>query len=188
MIALRRNEHWASLDAHSMSIAEPHIATPDAPSASRNRTLPLLLGVSGVVITGLVVALVFALNSSPTSAVPPPPSAFTLRGTLALTPDSVSRGIAHPSSTTCAGKGGYKDLGQGASVTIFDSSSTIIASGQLDAGAFNGDLLDATCTFSFSVPGVPNGHDYYQVEVSHRGKVTLKGDDARAGKASLTIG
>jgi hypothetical protein len=35
---------------------------------------------------------------------------------------------------------------------------------------------------------VPGGHDFYQVEVSHRGKIAVSGDEARAGAVGLTLG
>jgi hypothetical protein len=35
---------------------------------------------------------------------------------------------------------------------------------------------------------VPEGADFFQVEVSHRGKLTLSAADAKAGKFSATLG
>jgi hypothetical protein len=38
------------------------------------------------------------------------------------------------------------------------------------------------------VDGVPSGHDFYQVEVSHRGKIAVSDDEARDGLVALTLG
>ena len=35
---------------------------------------------------------------------------------------------------------------------------------------------------------LPGGSDFYQVEVTHRGKVTIDADTARAKGAELTLG
>jgi hypothetical protein len=38
------------------------------------------------------------------------------------------------------------------------------------------------------VSNVPTGEKFYQVEVTHRGKVTVTADDAKAGRVSLSLG
>jgi hypothetical protein len=38
------------------------------------------------------------------------------------------------------------------------------------------------------VAGVPEGSKFYQVEVSHRGKITVSSAEAKAGKFAASLG
>lgn len=53
-------------------------------------------------------------------------------------------------------------------MTVFDSKGAIIGSGYINASTFNG----TSCVLSFEVPEIPAGEGFYQVEVSHRGKIS----------------
>jgi len=44
------------------------------------------------------------------------------------------------------------------------------------------------CAFTFSVPDVPAGESFYQVEVTHRGKINVSAEDARNGSTALSLG
>lgn len=37
-------------------------------------------------------------------------------------------------------------------------------------------------------PYAPNGEKFYQVEVTHCGKITVTADEAKTGQVSLTLG
>lgn len=74
----------------------------------------------------------------------------------------------------CRGTGGYSDIGPGADVTILDNEGKIVGIGDLDMG-ITVDLL--RCRFNFEVSDVPSGLDIYQIEVSHRGKLSYKEDE-----------
>ncbi len=69
---------------------------------------------------------------------------------------------------TCATRGGYTDIREGAQVTITDPAGTTIAVGELQEGRF---VDGAGCAFDFDIPGVPPGHEFYGVEVAHRGRL-----------------
>jgi hypothetical protein len=106
-------------------------------------------------------------------------STFTLKGQLTL--------YATGNGTTgyCSGSGGYSDLTQGATVTVYNSAGSIIGSGALSPGYSTGP---GSCMFDFRVQSVPGGSDFYQVEVSHRGRITLSSEEATSGNFAASIG
>lgn len=112
---------------------------------------------------------------------------FDLAGTLLL-----NGRTSHDGSGGCVGSGGYSDITEGAPVTVYDSTGTVIATGQLGGGDDRGWTPTADtersnqCWFTFTV-SVPNA-DFYQVEVSHRGKQTYKRSQAQSGSIALTLG
>ncbi|MFF4318852.1 hypothetical protein [Streptomyces sp. NPDC001568] len=106
---------------------------------------------------------------------------FTLTGTMAL---SDSDGFLSLTDNGCAGKGGYKDIRTGTSVTVYDDAGKVVATGSLGDGTRTG----LTCAFPVSVADVPKGARFYQVEVSHRGKLTVAKDEAMAGTFGASLG
>src|SRR5206468_324064 len=119
---------------------------------------------------------------------------FTLNGQMTLMQSSSSYGSysSYSSSAyylgqdgTCFGEGGYSDIGAGTGVNVYDQSGAIVAVGQLASGRGS---YSSGCTLTFSVPDVPSGSKFYQVEVSHRGKMNLSAQDAKAGAAAYTLG
>jgi hypothetical protein len=110
---------------------------------------------------------------------------FTLTGTMLLTGSSRTMPTYEPGQPPCVGTQGYADIAEGAPVTVYDASGTIVATGALGRGATR---VDSTCIFPVTVDSVPAGKSYYQVEVSHRGKVTVAEQDARNGKLEATLG
>jgi hypothetical protein len=76
-------------------------------------------------------------------------------------------------------------FGAGTAVTVYDSSGAVVAVSQLGRGSGS---YSSGCRFSFSVPDVPTGERFYQVEISHRGKMNLTADEAEAGSAAWSLG
>lgn len=89
------------------------------------------------------------------------------------------------SDGSCMGDGGYSDISAGTAVNVYDSSGAVVAVGELSRGRGS---YSSGCTFSFSVPDVPTGERFYQVEISHRGKMNLTADEAEAGTAAYSLG
>ncbi len=104
---------------------------------------------------------------------------FTMLGMFKL------YGTTSSASGTCEGSGGYSDIADGASVTVYDAAGKVAAVGAITKPSSLGVL---GCTFSIVVPEVPSGEKFYQVEVTHRGKITVTADEAKAGMVSLTLG
>lgn len=140
---------------------------------------PWLLAAAGAAVVLVGVAVVVAMSRGGE----PKPAPFTLSGKLELSADG-----AFSANPRCGGKGGYDDINRGASVTVYDAGGTVVATGELGEGRFVGQKLDDPCAFPFTVANVPGGGQFYQVEVSHRGKVTVTADAAKAGAVKLTLG
>ncbi|WNO76001.1 MULTISPECIES: hypothetical protein [unclassified Streptomyces] len=122
---------------------------------------------------------VSAAASATTAAVGSEP--FDLTGTFVLTDGVISDG-----ATSCKGSGGYDDIGMGTSVTVYDAAGAVIGSSGLFISTH--DKTAGTCTYQIAVEAVPGGHDFYQVEISHRGKIQLSAADARAGSFAGSLG
>lgn len=103
------------------------------------------------------------------------PDTITISGIIMLTDDSGFTG--HTLGSSCYGDGGYDDLVSGASVTVYDSGDAIIGRGNIDASNFNG----SSCVLSFEISKIPSGKGFYQVEVSHRGKISADETDLENG-------
>ncbi|CRK51708.1 hypothetical protein RHCRD62_30372 [Rhodococcus sp. RD6.2] len=79
-----------------------------------------------------------------------------------------------PAGFGCAGT---DRVTPGAEVTVRDSAGSTLAVSRLDSST----VLGGGCTFTFSVAGVPRGHDHYQVTVGRLGGVTVSAEQAEAG-------
>ena len=125
-------------------------------------------------------ALLFAAaaGSGATTSSASPPATFTLVGTFNLYGTSSNVGECH-------GSGGYSDIADGASVTVYDAAGKVDAVGAITKPQSLGGL---GCAFSVVVSDVPNGEKFYQVEITHRGKITVTADDAKAGTVALSLG
>lgn len=132
---------------------------------------------AGVVIAAGAITAAFVLSSASE------PQPFTLTGEIVLDADG-----AFSMNPRCGGKDGYDDINRGASVTVYDAAGKVVAKGELGEGKFVGQKANDPCAFPFSVANVPAGESFYQVEVSHRGKVTVEQKEAQAGGVSLTLG
>ncbi|GAA1881710.1 hypothetical protein GCM10009836_73730 [Pseudonocardia ailaonensis] len=142
-------------------------------AAPRRSRRPLAI-VGGVVGVALLAGVVAAAASGGTQDV---------RGTFELT-DTGYLGSSFRTGSSCTGSGGYRDIGAGTGVTVYDASGAIVGTGRLSTGRATSS---STCEFTFTVPDVPTGGDFYQVEISHRGKVTVDADELANGPA-LTLG
>jgi len=89
------------------------------------------------------------------------------------------------SGHACTGSGGYSDIAEGASVTVYDAAGKARAIGSLQ---HSDRMSTGACSFAITVPDVPDGEQIYQVEVTHRGKVSVTADAAKAGLVSLQLG
>jgi hypothetical protein len=160
-----------------------------APAVARPRTrwvVPLAAGLAGLIVGAGGVGLAWGLTSDPAPAPIAVPSTtvavatFTLTGTMELAGATHWRRV----STQCEGINGYDDIAEGTSVTVYSGSGQVVGTGQLTDGV----VFGTRCSLSVLVEKVPLGSDFFQVEVSHRGKLTLSAADAKAGKFSGTIG
>lgn len=86
--------------------------------------------------------------------------------------------------SSCRGKGGYSDIGEGAAVTVYDASGKIVSAGKITGSTYHA----GECKFQWSAASIPAGAGPYQFEISHRGKMTITEQDARAGAIHLTLG
>uniref|UniRef100_UPI0031D88EB1 hypothetical protein n=1 Tax=Saccharothrix mutabilis TaxID=33921 RepID=UPI0031D88EB1 len=136
----------------------------------------MLIGSTALAIVLAVGAvLLFGGKSAPEA-----PKTFQLKGAMALLEGTTGRAARGE----CEGVRGYDDIAEGTQVTVYDATGKAIALGALENSQYAGRV----CTFSFTVDEVPIGHDIYQVEVSHRGKVSFSDEAARAGEVALTLG
>lgn len=118
-----------------------------------------------------------AAPAASASGSPAAAKSFALSGTLTLNQASRATG-------PCSGSGGYSDIDNGTSVTVYDGGGQVVATGSLAEGK----RVGLYCQFGVWVAGVPTGAKFYQVEVSHRGKITLSAEDAQAGKFAASLG
>ncbi|QIQ07265.1 hypothetical protein HA039_31160 [Streptomyces liangshanensis] len=86
----------------------------------------------------------------------------------------------------CEGTGGYDDISLGTSVTVYDAAGAVVGTSSLVLSEFDADAR--SCTFDVSVENVPARKDFYQVEVSHRGKVQLTEAEAKGGAFAASLG
>lgn len=87
-------------------------------------------------------------------------------------------------SPGCHGYQGYDDIDEGTSVTVYDATGKIVGAGVLSQGT---KTTLGGCEFTFSVPDVPVGQGFYQVEVASRGKVTTDEEKAKSGQVFLGL-
>lgn len=147
------------------------------PTKGKRWPHPFITGLAGLTLGAGAVGLAWGLSSSGSDA----PTTFTLRGAMTLTGDNVPTG---DTNEDCTGYSGYEDITKGAGVTVYDSSGRVVASGALGTGK----PKSAACVFPVTVPDVPGGAKFYQVEVSHRGKITVSSAEAKAGKFGASLG
>jgi hypothetical protein len=157
-----------------MNSPEPQPAQPDttttSPTPRRTVLVAAAIGAAAVAVIGSVVAAaVYAYSANRT------PETFEILGAITLEDSITTSGL--PDGFECAGKGGYKDIGPGAAVTVTDEQGTLLAKGAIatSSGGSNGCWLD------FTVSDVPRGSAFYKVEVSHRGELTYTESEAESG-------
>lgn len=158
--------------------APPTMPMPPMPAVPPKRRIsPFAAGVLGVVIGAGVVGSIWAITANSGSS---GPGTFTLKGTFTLTEDATTDGLGG-----CKGTGGYDDIQEGASVTVYGAGGDVIATGNL--GDSKSPSYD-TCAYSIAVEDVPKGEKFYKVEVSHRGTVQMTAEEAEAGEFAASLG
>lgn len=155
----------------------PVAGPPVPPPPPRRNLVPVLAIALAVAVVAVVVLLVVVLTSDDGDGAG---DSFTLSGTFTLTDGaSEDAGLGE-----CEGTGGYDDIREGTQVTVYSSAGEVLGTGALGSSTY----LYPVCEFALTVDGVPAGHDFYQVEVSHRGKIAVSDEEARAGEVALTLG
>ena len=96
-------------------------------------------------------------------------------------------------SGPCYVKDGYDDVREGVSVVIRDGKGEVVALTPLWAPVvtFTSGVespYDYKCRFNFIAEGVPKGHDFYSVEVGHRGQVNFDEAGLFGRGPHLTLG
>lgn len=126
------------------------------------------------------VALALAAVLAVGCAASPDPMAVT--GALSVPGGFTEGGLAGGPGQPCAVGGGYADIRAGAQVVVTDASGRTLALGELGDGKLRLPDLDVwgtrSCVFPFSVQ-VPGGHDFYGIEVTHRGMVRFTAEQLR---------
>ncbi|MFE5300692.1 hypothetical protein [Streptomyces sp. NPDC056632] len=154
-----------------------------------------MAALAGAVIGAGAVGALWALTGSggPSSAAVSPPSSpimqastssptptvFQLTGTFLLTRNVISDG-----ASGCKGSDGFDDITEGAAVTVYDASGTVIATGGLGESTKTG----TTCRFDVLVPDVPTGQGFYKVEITHRGTLQISESEAMSGSFGGSLG
>ncbi|UQS21421.1 hypothetical protein L1857_00545 [Amycolatopsis thermalba] len=108
------------------------------------------------------------------------PTTFTVTGTFTLK-DGVT--AYAPDGGDCQGSRGYSDISGGAQVTVYTSSGSVAAIGQLGPGRHGPSV---SCQFDIVIPNVPTGQGPYQIEVSHRGKIGFS--EQEANRVAISLG
>lgn len=152
------------------------------PLRARRQVPPLLAALVGLVVGAGGVGAAWGLSGSSPSPKPAAAAAFVLTGTLTLAKGS-------PGSTgSCEGTDGYADITPGAAVTVYDAAGAVVGKDYLGNGSSMSSTGYGACEFQFSVQSVPEGSKFYQVEISHRGKLTVSAEDAKAGRFASSLG
>ncbi len=108
---------------------------------------------------------------------------------------SAGQALASTEGAPCEPLRGYSDMREGAQVVVSDASGTTLALGTLGQGVIDArqgadmhdpiERLSARCVFTFSVPGVPAGRQFYRLNLGHRGAPQYTEQELRSGP-SLT--
>lgn len=144
---------------------------PQRPGHHARGRLPLPVLILAIGVPALLVGAVIgvggtlllnrpATESAATSSAATPKT-ILISGTMTLDNGFGAEGLP------CSGTGGYSDMREGAQVVITDANSATLAVGSLDAGRRDSAQ---NCAFPFSL-AAPAGHQFYGIEVSHRGRL-----------------
>ncbi|MEU9014279.1 hypothetical protein AB0D12_31820 [Streptomyces sp. NPDC048479] len=151
-------------------------ASPPQPSRARTITIALASFAAGAAIVG---AAWYATSGSGEDS----GSDFTLTGTFSLTDE-----VRTDDAGGCYGGDGYDDIATGTSVTVYDAAGAVIATGGLGKSKPGPGAYPSLCVFDVAVKGVPNGQDFYKVEVSHRGNLQMTAEEAKSGSFAGSLG
>jgi hypothetical protein len=181
-----------------MSQQEPATSA-QASSTRRSRRPVVVAALLAVVLAGGAVAGVLVFRGDEEKAAPAP-TTFSINGTITV---EAGDGSEAEIDGECITDGGYSDIRLGAQVTVKDEAGTVIAIGKVDSGrttkaatlpTFNPETAQIEdqaqaqeCSFGFSATGVPEGKQFYSVEVARRGEIRYQRDDV-ARSLNLTLG
>jgi hypothetical protein len=87
----------------------------------------------------------------------------------------------------CVALGGYTDIAEGTQVVISGEDGTTLAVGRLQSGEITVGGGFRSCRFYFTVPDIPPGHRFYELEVGRRGSLQYTAQDLK-GHIALTLG
>jgi hypothetical protein len=158
-----------------MSFDEPQDPfSPPLPAEPRpKRPSRLVIALLALSVGGVVVAAALLLpNVFPgLASTPGGPGKFDITGELKVTGSGLKYGVH---SGDCQGDGGYSDLRGGTSVVITNASGATVAIGQLSKEGKPerhpvSPIKPVSCTFTFSVTGIPEGSEFYGVTIGKRG-------------------
>jgi hypothetical protein len=155
--------------------------------------------VAALVVTSAAVGYLLYRGDKKEPAVAAPTS-FSINGTIVVEAGDASEA---ENDGDCVTDGGYTDIRLGAQVTVKDEAGNVIALGKVDAGrttklqtlptfdpdtALTEDQAKATeCSFGFSATAVPEGKQFYAVEIARRGEVRYQRADL-SKSLDLTLG
>ena len=143
-------------------------------------------------VLALSIATTLAAGCASSQPEPSPsvsvPALLSIGGTVSVAGGVSQNGL---DGEPCAlAEAGYEDIRDGAQVVITDASSKTIAVGKLGPGKMRrpggADASDRHCVFAFEV-SAPRGHDFYGIEVSHRGRLQYTAAQLQA-PLELTLG
>lgn len=146
-----------------------------------------MITISRTQLVGVALAVMVAVTAVAWVLWPSTPPTFNLQGSLELADTASIGGIP---GSLCVASNGYSDVVEGAPVTVYDATGKAIALGRLGKGNWVGTGVGkpgGSCVYPFTVQNVP-ASDVLSVEVSHRGKVNVTLNDAKAGKIALALG
>lgn len=122
-------------------------------------------------------------SSSATPTETPTADTFTIAGDMKISMfDSYVTGRAGGSALyaaqndDCVGDGGFDDIREGAQVVVRVDGETV-AVGDLGPGRIQ--MAGSDCKFLFEIEDVPGEHNFYSVEVSHRGELTYDREEVQ---------
>jgi hypothetical protein len=147
----------------------------DVPAPAKRRLSPIAAGLIGLAVGAGVIGGIWAITASSGSSTA---GTFTLEGSFTLNEDATQY------DGGCAGTGGYDDITEGASVTVYGAGGDVVATGALGDSTY----AEYTCRFDIAVPDVPKGEKFYKVEVSHRGTLQLSAEEAENGELAASLG
>ncbi|WP_327330444.1 hypothetical protein OG265_36865 (plasmid) [Streptomyces sp. NBC_01208] len=167
------NELPPPVDPPTAFVVPPPPTEPPA-IAPKKPINPILAALLGLAVGAGLVGGAWAYTGRDTA-----PDTFTLIGTFTLT-----EGAIRTEGENCRGNGGYDDIARGTSVTVYNAAGEVAATGSLGESEYS----VGACAYIVTVDDVPKGEKFYQVEVSHRGKVQMTAEEAEAGKLAATLG
>lgn len=160
--------------------------TSHATQPPRRRTGLILAALSiaaVLIVAGVITVVVLATRDSGTPKAPAGAKLVSMNVDIMLVDSS---GVLNFDDVYCSGMGGYDDMSEGGSITVTDEHGTVVAATSLPKGLLVGGGPTRRCEFEFVVYGLPAGHAFYGLSVTHRG--TRQIPAAQLSDVELTLG